>query len=67
MEIPRLLMNKIECSILLSRTSVIEHLLFYTNSDTTHMNPFIQLYLATKTKCTFIQFIDKIYIFDNND
>ena len=31
--------NKIGCSILLSRASVIEHLLFYIKSDTTHMNP----------------------------
>ena len=45
--------KKIGCSILLSKSSVIEHLLYYTDSDTTHVNPFIQLSLATKTKFSF--------------
>jgi hypothetical protein len=48
--------KKIGCSILLSKASVIEHLLYYTDSDTTHINPFIQLSLATKTKFDFIPF-----------
>lgn len=48
--------NKIGCSLLLSKSSIIEHLLYYTDSDTTHANPFIQLSLATKTKFSFIQF-----------
>ena len=48
--------NKIGCSILFSNSSIIEHLLYYTNSDTSHMHPFAQLSLATKTKFSFIQF-----------
>jgi len=48
--------KKIECSILFSKESIIEHLLFYTDSDTSHANPFIQLSLATQTKFCFIPF-----------
>ena len=48
--------KKIGCSLLLSRSSIIEHLLYYTDSDTSHANPFIQLSLATKTKFCFIPF-----------
>lgn len=46
--------NKIGCSILLD-SSVIEHLLYYINSDTTHIHPFVQLSLANNTKFYFIQ------------
>ena len=46
--------KKIGCSILFSKASIIEHLLYYTDSDTTHAHPFIQLSLATQTKYTFI-------------
>jgi len=48
--------NKIGCSILLSKASVIQHLLYNTDSDTTHINPFIQLSLATQTTFIFIPF-----------
>ena len=48
--------KKIGCSLLLSKASIIEHLLYYTDSDTTHTNPFIQLSLATKTKIGFLPF-----------
>ena len=48
--------KKIGCSLLFSKASIIEHLLYYTDSDTTHINPFIQLSLATQTKFCFIQF-----------
>jgi hypothetical protein len=48
--------KKIGCSILFSRASIIEHLLYYTDSDTSHANPFIQLSLATQTKFCFIPF-----------
>jgi hypothetical protein len=48
--------KKIGCSLLLSKASVIEHLLYYTDSDTSHANPFIQLSYATKTKFCFIKF-----------
>jgi hypothetical protein len=48
--------KKIGCSILFSKSSIIEHLLYYTDSDTSHANPFIQLSLATKTKFCFIPF-----------
>ena len=48
--------KKIGSSLLLTRASIIEHLLYYTNSDTTHANPFIQLSLATQTKFDFIPF-----------
>jgi len=53
--------NKIGCSILLSNSSIIEHLLYFTNSDTSHMHPFAQLSLAKKTKFCFIQFNYTIY------
>ena len=39
-----------------SKASIIEHLLYYTDSDTSHANPFIQLSLATQTKFCFIPF-----------
>ena len=48
--------KKIGCSLLLARSSIIEHLLYYTDSDTSHANPFIQLSLATKAKFCFIPF-----------
>ena len=48
--------KKIGCSLFLSKASVIQHLLYYTDSDTTHINPFIQLSLATKTKIYFLPF-----------
>ena len=48
--------KKIGCSLLLSKASIIEHLLYYTDSDTSHANPFIQLSLANKTKFCFIPF-----------
>ena len=48
--------NKIGCSLLFSKASIIEHLLFYTDSDTTHINPFIQLSFAIKTRFRFIHF-----------
>jgi hypothetical protein len=46
--------KKIGCSLLFSKASIIEHLLYYTDSDTTHANPFFQLSLATKTKFCII-------------
>ena len=48
--------KKIGCSLLFSKASIIEHLLYYTDSDTSHINPFIQLSLATQTKFCFIPF-----------
>ena len=48
--------KKIGCSLLFSKASVIEHLLYYTDSDTSHVNPFIQLSFATQTKFCFIKF-----------
>jgi hypothetical protein len=48
--------KKIGCSILLSKGSIIQHLLYHTDSDTTHVNPFIQLSLATDTKFFFLKF-----------
>ena len=48
--------KKIGCSLLFSKSSIIEHLLYYTDSDTSHANPFIQLSLATKAKFCFIPF-----------
>ena len=48
--------KKIGCSLLLSKASIIEHLLYYTDSDTSHANPFIQLSLATQTKFCYIPF-----------
>ena len=50
--------KKIGCSILLSKASVIQHLLYYTDSDTTHINPLIQLSLSKETKFCFIPLID---------
>ena len=48
--------KKIGCSLLVSKASVIQHLLYYTNADTTHINPFIQLSLATQTKFKIMKF-----------
>ena len=48
--------KKIGCSLLLIKATIIQHLLYYTDSDTTHINPFIQLSLATKTKFSFFPF-----------
>lgn len=48
--------KKIGCSLFFSKASIIEHLLYYTDSDTSHANPFIQLSLATQTKFCFIPF-----------
>lgn len=48
--------KRIGCSILFSKASIIEHLLYYTDSDTTHANPFIQLSLSTQAKFCFIPF-----------
>jgi len=47
--------KKIGCSIILSKASIIQHLL-YTDSDTTHINPFIQFSYATQTKFIFMPF-----------
>ena len=52
--------TKIGCSLLLSRSSIIQHLLYHTNSDTTHINPFIQLSLATKTCFKFMLLNDSL-------
>lgn len=52
--------KKIGSTILFSRASLIEHLLYYTDSDTTHINPFIQFSLATQTKFCCIKFKDLI-------
>ena len=46
--------KKIGCSILFSNASIIQHLLYNTDSDTTHINPLIQLSLATQTNFAFI-------------
>ena len=46
----------IGCSLLLVKASIIQHLLYYTDADTTHINPFIQLSLANETKFSFIPF-----------
>ena len=48
--------KKIGCSLLFSRASIIQHLLYHTDSDTSHANPFVQLSLATQTKFSFMQF-----------
>ena len=48
--------KKIGCSLLLTKSSIIQHLLYYTDSDTTHINPFIQLSLSNKTKFGFLSF-----------
>ena len=50
--------KKIGSTILFSKASIIEHLLYYTDSDTTHINPFIQLSYATQTKFCYIKFKD---------
>lgn len=58
--------KKIGCSLLFSKASIIEHLLYYTDSDTNHANPFIQLSLATQTKFCFIPFYNlKSSTFEN--
>ena len=48
--------RKIGCLFLLSKASIIQHFLYYTNCNTNHINPFIQLSLANKTKFKFILF-----------
>ena len=48
--------KKIGSSLLFSKASIIEHLLYYTDSDTSHVHPFIQLSLSTQTKFCFIPF-----------
>ena len=48
--------KNIGCSLLLSKATVIQHLLYHTNADTTHINPFIQLSLATQTKFKIMRF-----------
>ena len=48
--------NKIGCSLLVSKSSILQHLLYHTDSDTTHLNPFIQLSLANKTNYSFVPF-----------
>ena len=55
--------KKIGCSLLFSKASIIEHLLYYTDSDTSHANPFIQLSLATQTKFIFIKFYLVLFLF----
>ena len=52
--------TKIGCSLLLSKSSIIQHLLYHTNSDTTHINPFIQLSLAKKTSFKFLLLNDSL-------
>ena len=52
--------TKIGCSLLLSKSSIIQHLLYHTNSDTTHINPFIQLSLAKKTNFKFLLLNDSL-------
>ena len=62
--------KKIGCSFLLSKANILQHLLYYTNCDTTHINPFIQLSLTNKTKFRFIPFNhikpSKLENIDNN-
>ena len=48
--------KKIGCSLLITKSSIIQHLLYYTDSDTTHANPFIQLSLSTQANFSFILF-----------
>ncbi len=48
--------KQIGCSLLFSKASIVQHLLYYTNSNTNHNNPFVQLSLSNKTKFKFIQF-----------
>ena len=48
--------RKIGCSLLFLQSSIIQHLLYYTDSETTHANPFIQLSLSTQAKFCFIPF-----------
>lgn len=48
--------KKIGCSLLLIKASIIQHLLYYTDSNTNHINPFIQLSLANQTKFLFFPF-----------
>ena len=48
--------KKLGCSLFVSKASIIEHLLYYTDSDTTHANPFIQLSYSTKAKFCFVDF-----------
>jgi hypothetical protein len=48
--------KKIGCSLLFSKASTIQHLLYNTDADTSHAHPFIQFSLSTKTKFCFIPF-----------
>jgi hypothetical protein len=48
--------KKIGCSLLLTKSSIIQHLLYYTDSDTTHANPFIQLSLSTQANFSYMLF-----------
>ena len=48
--------KKIGWSLLLSKAAIIQYLLYHTDSDTCHINPFIQLSLAIETKFFFLQF-----------
>ena len=48
--------KKIGCSLLITKSSIIQHLLYYTDSDTTHANPFLQLSLSTQANFGFILF-----------
>ena len=41
--------RRVVCSLLLSKASIIEHLLYYTDSNRLHANPFIRLSLASQT------------------
>ena len=53
-------------TILLSKASIIQHFLYYTNCNTKHVNPFIQLSFANKTKFKFIPLYSNI-AFDLNN
>ena len=58
--------RKIGSTILLSKASIIQHFLYYTNCNTKHVNPFIQLSFANKTKFKFIPLYSNI-AFDLNN
>ena len=58
--------SQIGSSILLSKASIIQHFLYYTNCNTKHINPFIQFSFAKKTKFKFIPFYsNNSFILDN--
>ena len=48
--------KKIGGSLLFSKAAIIQHLLYYTDSDTSHANPFIQLSLSNQTKFFYMPF-----------